>query len=192
MKRVSHFAWTYFCSFLPLGLSINFPKLVVHNIDIVLRTKYLIKLKWWIHCSSSSWFFRRWTAKLLIICLNLSCSIFFLQSKLTEFSGILKQQQNNNTSRAWNEGNYKQWAITKLLRNACCLYGKNRFIIEFIFVGLHWLFYRVITLLFEPEWSKLVKILVFVKFWTCNDFLVETVQSRIDPCRPSLNKLSVP
>ena len=29
-----------------LGLSINFLKLVIHNIDIVLETKYLIKLKW--------------------------------------------------------------------------------------------------------------------------------------------------
>ena len=38
-------------SFLPLGPSINFPKLVIHNIDIVIGTKYLIKLKWWIHCS---------------------------------------------------------------------------------------------------------------------------------------------
>ena len=31
-----HFSWTYFYSFLPLGLSINFPKLVIHNIDIVI------------------------------------------------------------------------------------------------------------------------------------------------------------
>ena len=44
----------------------------------------------------------------------LSCGIFVLQSKLTEFSAILKQQQNDNTSRlvshqkeAWNEGNHK-------------------------------------------------------------------------------------
>ena len=35
-----------FYSFLPLGLSINFPKLVIHNIDIVIGSKYLIKFKW--------------------------------------------------------------------------------------------------------------------------------------------------
>ena len=59
------------------------------------------------------------------LCLCLSCSIFVLQSKLTEFSAILKQQQNDNTSRlvfrqreAWNEGNYKIIAS--------CLYGKTR------------------------------------------------------------------
>ena len=51
--------------------------------------KYLIKLKWWIHCSSNSLLFRCWTAKLLIIW---SCSIFVLQSQLTEFSGIMRQQ----------------------------------------------------------------------------------------------------
>ena len=86
-----------FYSFLLLGLSINFPKLVIYNIDIVTGTKYLIKLKWWIHCSSN--FFRRWTAKLLMIRVCLSSSIFALQSKLTEFSAIFKQQQNDNTSR---------------------------------------------------------------------------------------------
>ena len=29
---------------LTFGLSINFPKLVIHNIDIVIGTKYFIKL----------------------------------------------------------------------------------------------------------------------------------------------------
>ena len=32
------------------------------------------------------------------LCLCLSCNIFVLQSKLTQFSAILKQQQNDNTS----------------------------------------------------------------------------------------------
>ena len=40
-----HFA-TFIVSYLASGLSINFPKLVIHNIDIVTGTKYLIKLKW--------------------------------------------------------------------------------------------------------------------------------------------------
>ena len=35
-------------SFIVSYLSINFPKLVIHNIDIIIGTKYLIKLKWWI------------------------------------------------------------------------------------------------------------------------------------------------
>ena len=95
-----NFAWTYCYSFLPSGISINFPKLVIHNVDIVIGTKYLIKLKWWIRCSSNSLCFRRWTAKLLIICVCvLSCSIFVLQNKVTELSAILKQKQNDNTPR---------------------------------------------------------------------------------------------
>ena len=31
--------------------------------------QYSIKLKWWIHCSSNLLLFRRWTTKLLIICI---------------------------------------------------------------------------------------------------------------------------
>ena len=71
---------------------------MIHNTDIVTGTKYLIKLKWWIHRSSN--FFRSWTAKLLIIsfCV-LSCSISSCRANWTEFSAILKQQQNDNTSR---------------------------------------------------------------------------------------------
>ena len=40
----------------------------------VIGTKYLIKLKWWIHCSPS--FFRHWTAKLLITCVCVQVVVF--------------------------------------------------------------------------------------------------------------------
>ena len=66
---------------------------VIHNIDIVMETKYLTKLKWCIHCSFNSLLFRHSTVFVFKL------QYFRPQNQLTEFLATLRQQQNDNMFR---------------------------------------------------------------------------------------------